>query len=166
MDHKYRRFVRFFHKGQDLLPESPGTPALELRHSLPLWKSVCSAGIDEPLVICIPGKLPVIFILEPSEFAFCKARDQTDGNAGKIFFREGQGRRLPAAPHGAHIQRRHRAKEPIKGLSPFLSGLQKGLPGCLRKPLIGPPHIPLFQIARRLPVAEKKYPHKTLLPYL
>ena len=51
--------------------------------------------------------------------------------------------------------------EARKKLLPLLRGLPERLYGRLRKPLVGPSHIPLFQIARRLPVAEKKDPHKT-----
>ena len=119
VDHKHRCAVCFLHKGTHLLPEGVCTPALELRHGLPFREPVCSAGIDEPLVIRIPGKLSVIFVLKPAKVTLRKAGHQTDGNARKILFRKGQGRRLQTAPHGACVHRRHRAQEPVKRVLPL-----------------------------------------------
>ena len=96
MDHEHRRAVCFSHKGTYLLPEGICAPALELRHSLASREPVCSAGIDEPLVIRIPGKLPVIFVLKPAKVTFRKAGHQTDGNARKVLFWKNQGCRLQA----------------------------------------------------------------------
>ena len=131
-----RNFLQHF-------PERLYRPRLKRIRGLPSGKSLFSHCVDKMLILRVTGKFHIVLILKFSEITLRKPDFLHSRNILIQLLRKQNLRRLEAPLHGTCDDRRRIFRKLPKFRRTFLQIGHR----LLRKPLVGPAHIPFFQIS-------------------